>query len=357
MKKKFNTQNEFFASANGYYGFKSYFTEIFNSVNFEKIFILKGGPGTGKSSMLKKLFTFCSENKLCFEVFRCSSDPESLDAIIIDKDGVRIAVIDGTAPHTREADIPGAIDEIVNLGIAWDENKLKKQRAKIIDIGSRKNAYYARAYEYLRYSSVFDSNIKAEIISILDFDSINRKCNEVIDAFFDKKNGINETRLISSFSKNGYKTLDAPSELCKKVYSIFGRFGSDNIFINSLIEMLKSRNVPFCRIPSPLDFNTFEGVYLNNRNTLIFGMGDGEILCDTSSFLKIKDPRDFENRMQTLENSKEYYLKLAANELRMSSEMHFMLEDIYTPTMNFDILNDIFDNILNKIKNIYQLSV
>ena len=48
MQEKIST---YFAAANSYRGFISYFDKIFPSTEFEKIFVLKGGPGTGKTTV------------------------------------------------------------------------------------------------------------------------------------------------------------------------------------------------------------------------------------------------------------------------------------------------------------------
>ena len=52
---KFGYDRAYFGAANGYSGFRSQFGEIFNSHNMEKLYILKGGPGTGKSTLLKRI--------------------------------------------------------------------------------------------------------------------------------------------------------------------------------------------------------------------------------------------------------------------------------------------------------------
>ena len=50
-----------FAAANGYLGFKSYFREVFKPSLLSRLYILKGGPGTGKSSYMKKIFSVFKE--------------------------------------------------------------------------------------------------------------------------------------------------------------------------------------------------------------------------------------------------------------------------------------------------------
>ena len=79
---------------------------------------MKGGPGVGKSSFMKKIATEFADKGYDVEIFPCSSDPGSLDAVVIKKLGV--VLIDATAPHIVDPKIPGAIDEIVNFGDFWD---------------------------------------------------------------------------------------------------------------------------------------------------------------------------------------------------------------------------------------------
>ena len=56
----------------------------------------------------------------------CSSDPDSLDGIVLKKR--RIALLDGTAPHVVDPQNPGAVDEILNLGEYWVSDEIRAQR-------------------------------------------------------------------------------------------------------------------------------------------------------------------------------------------------------------------------------------
>ena len=49
-------ENErYFAAANSGDGFFSLFSEVFDRKKLDKIYILRGGPGTGKSTLMKKI--------------------------------------------------------------------------------------------------------------------------------------------------------------------------------------------------------------------------------------------------------------------------------------------------------------
>jgi len=86
-----------FLGANSPVGFVSQFEKVYNQTDAWRVYIIKGGPGTGKSSFMKKIAKEAQKRQLDTHIAYCSSDPASVDAVIIpDK---KIMVADGTAPY------------------------------------------------------------------------------------------------------------------------------------------------------------------------------------------------------------------------------------------------------------------
>ena len=81
--------------------------------------ILKGGPGVGKSTFMRRIHAALTANNEASTLYFCSGDPDSLDAVAIPAHG--LLVLDGTAPHIVDPKIPGARDSIVNLGECLNE--------------------------------------------------------------------------------------------------------------------------------------------------------------------------------------------------------------------------------------------
>ena len=52
-------KNSYFASANGFDGFRSLYDEIYRSEDFARVFVIKGGPGTGKSRFMAEVAEAC----------------------------------------------------------------------------------------------------------------------------------------------------------------------------------------------------------------------------------------------------------------------------------------------------------
>lgn len=87
----------YFLGANAPSGFYSLYDQLIDPEQARDVRILKGGPGCGKSTLMKQVGTAMEEAGLTVEYVRCSGDPDSLDAIVIPAIGA--AVVDGTAPH------------------------------------------------------------------------------------------------------------------------------------------------------------------------------------------------------------------------------------------------------------------
>ena len=85
--------------------------------------ILKGGPGVGKSTFMRRIHTALTENGENSTLYFCSGDPDSLDAVAIPAHG--LLILDGIAPHIVDPKIPGARDAIINLGTCLHESAMK----------------------------------------------------------------------------------------------------------------------------------------------------------------------------------------------------------------------------------------
>ena len=150
--------------------------------NVNRIFCLKGGPGVGKSSMMKKIAKEFIENNYDVELHHCPSDPSSLDAIVIKKLGV--VFLDGTAPHIVDPKNPGAIDEIINLGEYWNEEELEKNKKEIIECNKEISSYFSRCYKFLKSAESIYYDIEEKYKDCMDFGKVNKLTENFIENIF-----------------------------------------------------------------------------------------------------------------------------------------------------------------------------
>ncbi len=157
MKETIST-HRYFAASNSAKGFRNYYGECFSDARVDRLYIIKGGPGTGKSHFMRTVAACARRAGYDVTEYDCSSDPASLDGILLTrKDAPRIGMLDGTAPHVWEPTVPGVREEIINLGALWDGSRLVGQGETIRALGARKAAAYTRAYAYLRAAGELDA--------------------------------------------------------------------------------------------------------------------------------------------------------------------------------------------------------
>ena len=148
MENRFENKEKYFAAANSFEGFKSNFDSIFSPLTHKKLFILKGGPGTGKSTLMRGIADRFGDVARVTRIL-CSSDTSSLDGVVLEKDEATVGIVDGTAPHVVEPKFPGAVEEIINLGDGFDYDALMNCSKEIIELSKKKSNAYKKAYVVL----------------------------------------------------------------------------------------------------------------------------------------------------------------------------------------------------------------
>ena len=139
------TEQSFFAGANTAAGFYSYYNYLAQD-SHRRVFILKGGPGTGKSTLLKRVADMMA-SEYDLDRYHCSADVNSLDGIYIH--GLDVSLLDGTAPHVIDPRLPGAVQQIVDLGTCWEQQGLIDKRVQIQELSDAISAKYKIAYKWL----------------------------------------------------------------------------------------------------------------------------------------------------------------------------------------------------------------
>ena len=339
-----NLFDSYFASANGFDGFRSSFKKIFNPEKYDKLFVLKGGPGTGKSTLMKAVKSHFKAADLRVESIFCSSDKSSLDGVIVENGEKRVAIIDGTAPHETDARIPGAIDEIINLSAFWSAEELMKNRKEIIKLNKIKRAHYDAAYELLRLGGeFFSAGIKA-VSKAYDFGKAD------LDAFLiseGKKQGRNANyKILSCFGKDGYWRLEGSLASVKRKILVKGSYGSELIYLNEILAEALQKNISFTAFTSPLSDNITEAIYFHGTETLLDTRPGAEEIIDTSSFLDRTKLAEHKERLDLYTHTFNTLLEKSAFEFSEASKAHFKLEEIYKANMDFDKIQALTGDII-----------
>lgn len=162
---------KFFPGANSGEGFFSRFDGIVpHGAEHHYTYILKGGPGVGKNTLMKKAAKEAARKGYEVEEFRCASDPKSLDAIRIPQ--MHVVILDGTSPHCIDPRLPGIDEEIVDLGHFKNQKEFLTYRKQVAGLFADNKRHYRAAYAMLKAASILKKEMHEEVRSILNTDKL-----------------------------------------------------------------------------------------------------------------------------------------------------------------------------------------
>ena len=133
---------QYFLGGNTVRGFVSFYSGFCRGPE-DFLWVIKGGPGCGKSSFMKTIGRAAEEKGLDVEYVLCSGDPESVDGVYFP--ALHTGYADGTAPHVLEAVTPGAAGLYLDLSRFYDRLALQPERRTIEQLQRRYTARHIRS--------------------------------------------------------------------------------------------------------------------------------------------------------------------------------------------------------------------
>lgn len=361
MEGKFNN---YFLGANSPGRFYSLFEEAINLKTANRVFYLKGGPGTGKSTLMRSIGNHYKELGYSIDYFHCSSDCDSLDCILIKE--LKVAIFDGTAPHILDPKYPGCIDEIIDLSLNWDESSLINSRQDIIKCQENLSIYYNRCFSYLKCcEDIINHNnfiLQKAINNKIFMDISNDLIKSIFSAnrLYTAYNRVAEDRdiFITAFTPQGVVSyIDELIKQCNKVYVLKGYAGKNRILQLVRTEAMKL-NLTVDAFHNPICPSKLEALYINELNICVVCYNElndaNHCNCELINLNKCLNSNIIEEFHPILKESKAYLeelLNVALDTLKTTKKIHDTLESFYIDAINFDSIDIITKKILSKIDN------
>lgn len=322
-------KNSYFAASNTAGGFVYDFEEIFRPC--KKILILKGGPGTGKSTLIRSIASEAVNRDMEVEYFYCSSDTSSLDAVIIGAGD--IAVVDGTSPHIMDPKIPGVKEEIINLGEFWDPAILKESSHPIKYYLDKISTLYKQVYDAMAVAYSAENLSQKLILRHTDGEKMNAVAERIVRSYLPDSLPV-RPRGISAFGVHGYTILDSYERRAEEIYTFRDRWGVSHIFLDLLKEKFEKKSVGFDFSRSPI-FGRTDAILLRGERAAFLPIAsDTSKIINTERFIRksITSEKDDIKQLRLISSAA---VKMAEKKLSQIGELHDELEEIYISAMDF----------------------
>lgn len=318
---------EYFAGGNTADGFINYLP--YAAEGRKRIWILRGCPGCGKSTFMRRIYALASEQGCECELIRCSSDPQSLDGVVIPE--MSFAVFDGTAPHTLGVKYPLVLEREIDLS-AFSSEPANCVRQAVTELSDRKKALYRRGYMLLRSAELLKNafhDSAAEYIrtdKLRSFVSRRLKC---VRGF-----GRDTHMQVTSFGGNGCIRLDGIDH-DNAVYIKDSGFGISELLFRMIYESTQGceRVLSF----DPLSAKRYTDIYLKGSGILFTAspvenakaVNDMRFLTPEGRRKLTKEKKEMLRRFDTLCAQAQSLFSAAAL-------LHREIEAYYMPLMDFE---------------------
>ncbi len=328
----------YFSAMNTPNGFVSFFPEVFGKL--DRLFIIKGGPGTGKSRMMREISEKARKAGYLTEEILCSSDPSSLDGVIIP--ALSFGILDGTSPHAYEPVLPGAKDNIVDLGQFWNSKRLAEKRSEIESLSKAKARLFSAVYGYLDAVKQCDDTVLSITQKAIDNEklekAVKREVGKITEFNSFGKKPIHTLRIRSAVSCNGMITLATFAELAETRYAIADIGKSAGIFMRRLLEETDKRGCNVTVSYDPMRPDTPDALYYPDKNISYYIGSESdyeEKQINMRRFVDNHTLMPFKSSIRTLGRIRVELLTQLFADYRSIKRLHAELEGIYSSAMDF----------------------
>jgi len=336
-------QIEYFLGANSAAGFYSLYDNLIDRKTARGLYILKGGAGCGKSSFMRRVASHAQAAGYRAEYILCSGDPDSLDAVILPE--LRVALVDGTAPHVIEPSYPGVVEHYVNLEKYYDSAGLQEVRAAIMEQTKEYQKHYKRCYRCLSAAAELESDNRELMLTQETRARLLKRAKGIIARELKGSGAGGEVtpRFLSAVSCAGRLSLWGTVEAqCKRVCALEDSFGLSQVMLEPILAAATARDFHVVACPDPVTPERIQHLLLPELD-LAFVTSTPEQPYPGRTYRRLhldtmakETYHKFRSRVRFARKVSNALQEEAIAALEQAKARHDGLEALYNPYVDFD---------------------
>jgi len=347
-----------FAGGNTPKGFVSFFDHIMPLRTAKKRYFLKGASGSGKSTFMKKIADAYEAAGFDTELFHCANDAGSLDGMAVMEKG--FCIVDGTAPHACDPEIPASIDRIIDFAGFLDEQPITLHESELKALLNHKKILNEKAQGYFTAAANVYLADKAACEAALSKQSIHglaRKWVQPLEGFGTSNcAGADRKLFLSAVTPDGVISYADEVLSGYKTYGLCTEAGAGiNAYLADLRDEANMRGINTESFYSPFE-PSLEYLLMPDVGIAfaVTGSPYGYLgsVEEEISFSRLFDTNRLCTAKTGMERNSELFNMLMGETcglMKASRGLHSKIEDIYISAMDFDRVNELTDRIIREL--------
>lgn len=320
-------------------GFRSHYDSLLGELS--SLTVIKGGSGCGKSTFMRAVARAARERGLEVSEILCSSDPDSLDAVLVP--ALSLGFVDGTAPHVLEPKICGGSMNYLNFGEFYDRSAMRSSEEEIAALQEKNAAQYRLVTACLAAADRLLDCVRAETEKPCYREEAEAlaECLALSALRPRQEKGSVKRRLLTAVTPKGLQfCTKTPSALCGRVYVLRDNYGLAPRLLQTLFERASEQghDCIVCYspllpdgLPTHLLVPSAGAAFVSESRDFSY---DGESFCriDLDSTLPPARRRELEFCGKTVTE----LLYRAVVHIRAAKQLHDRMEQLARPFVDFD---------------------
>jgi energy-coupling factor transporter ATP-binding protein EcfA2 len=261
-----------YAEGNTARGFHDFFSSVFHGL--DRLYVITGGPGTGKSTLVKTIGDQFVSRGHAVEWIHCPFDNGAVDGVILTE--INIGLIDGTPPRQIDSAALGVPVEYVDLHAATDSHKLQREEERIEALHSEISDVYQKAYSTFAEALSIHDEWEKIYIANMDYAKANKVTEELAERLFEDRTLAKPAKVRHMFfgaatPKGAVDYIqDLTADVAKR-YFIKGRPGSGkSTMLKNLAAIAEEKGFDVEVYHCGFDPNSLDMLLLPERSIAIF---------------------------------------------------------------------------------------
>ncbi len=349
-------QLDFFMGALSPTGFHGYFDTL-AAQDALRLYLIKSGPGCGKSTLMRSMLQRTSGT---VERIHCSSDPDSLDGVILWKQ--KAALLDATAPHAMDPRFPGVREEVVSMYHTLDSDALRAHSKEVMGLFHCCAGLQHQAGRHIAAAGELLEENRRMAQGFSDLERAQLYARRLAARLLPKKGpGASEQiRLLSAVTPKGIVTFrETVPQLAKNILVFHDETGAVSPVILSELRraaLERGYQVISCWCPLAPE-EKLEHLFLpqvglafltGNRWHSFDFAGQRNIHC--ARFMDSDALRNCRQRLRFDRRAAAELLEQASHLQREAKRNHDLLEGFYQNAADFSRVNQLRDELMQKLK-------